>query len=767
MALRRGRMRRLLYLSLFLSTLAHAQPRDFAAPASTTAEELDRAIPTLAREVLAVYPEQDTDTRLGHLFRLQLVTGDFSGALTSLRALRPLREAHSPVKGTTFLQYEVHAKARLAQAAHGTPYAEALRAAFQESFGALDDLTALQAAGMFRYDLERARVDLETAAEDARKSGRIPLPQALELVRRYQAHRAYQALLPESDALWAEDEHRRYVIEQDVLVPTPDGASVSVIVVRPRKATGRLPTAMSFTIYANAFNRTEAMRSAAHGYAGVTANARGKRNSPQAPVPFEHDGDDAIAVIDWVSRQPWSDGQVGMFGGSYEGFTQWSAAKRGHPALKTLMPSVPVAPGIDVPMQGNVFQNFFYKWPRYVTLDKGLADADYFDGARWDALDERWFTSGEPYRALERLDGRPNPFFQRWLKHPTYDAYWRKMIPYREEFARVRIPVLTTTGYYDGCSLSAMYYLTEHLKYAKDANHTFVIGPYDHIGAQHASSDELRGYRIDPVARLDVEALRYQWLDHVLRGGPRPALLKDRINYQVMGANTWKHARDLNGVSNDTLTLYLTPAPTGDAHALTTQPPAPGTVLRQRVDLKDRSAGRHYEPENILGTTVDTRNGFAFTNEPLTEPLELNGLFSGRLDFITNKKDFDFSVVLYERTAKGEYFYLSYLLARASHVGDRTRRRLLTPGKRQSLAFQSGRMTSRRLETGSQLVVVLGINKHAQSQLNHGTGKDVSDESLTDAKVPLDISWLGGSRVDLPVWKKPLPAASSVSVPAK
>ncbi|NTX03419.1 CocE/NonD family hydrolase [Myxococcus sp. CA040A] len=740
---------------LLLVTVAQAQPRDFAAPTSAAPDVLAQAMPALARQVLAQYPEQDADTRLGHVFRLQLVAGDFAGALESIRALRPLREVKSPVKGITFLQYEAHARAKLEQATHGTPYAQALSTAFQQTFGALDDRAAFQATGMFRFDLERARRELEAGVEDARKSGRVSLAQALDLVRLYQVHQSFQELLPQAENLWAEDDARRYVIERDLLVRTPDGASVSVIVARPRKGSGPLPTAMSFTIYAQDDNVREAVRSAANGFAGVTANTRGKRGSPQAPVPFEHDGADATAVIDWVSRQPWSDGQVGMFGGSYEGFTQWAAAKHGHPALKTIMPSVPVAPGIDVPMQGNVFQSFFYKWPRYVTLDKGLADADYFDGARWDALDERWFASGEPYRALERLDGRPNPFYQRWLKHPGYDAFWRKMIPYREEFARIRIPVLTTTGYYDGCSLSAMYYLTEHLKYAKDANHTFVIGPYDHVGAQRVSSDELMGYRIDPVARLDVMELRYQWLNHVLRKGPRPERLKDRINHQVMGTNTWKHAPGLQALSNASLELYLDPAPSGDAHRLALKPPAPGTVLRQRVDLKDRSEGRHSEPARIVDTTVDARNGFTFVSEPLDAPVEVSGLFSGQLDFITNKKDFDFNVVLFERTKGGEYFYLSYVLARASYVADRAQRRLLTPGKPQRLTFQSGRMTSRKLEAGSQVVIVLAINKQAQSQVNYGTGKDVSSESIADAKVPLDITWLGGSRITLPLWREP------------
>ncbi|MCK8498492.1 CocE/NonD family hydrolase [Myxococcus fulvus] len=751
-------MPRALLLTLLLATLAKATPAEFASPTSESPEALAKAMPVLARALLKDPPDEDLATRLGQRFRFQMVSGDFAGAVASIRELRPLLEANAATQGITFLQYEAHALAKQAQAERGTPYADALREAFDQTFGAMEDRVALDARGMFRFDLERARRELDTRLAEARKAGRLTRAQAVELVRHYQVHQVFQELLPASEPLWVRDEARRYVIEEDVLVPTPDGAQVSVTVARPRKTQAPLPTAMSFTIYANGFNKQEAVRSAAHGFAGVTALTRGKRNSPDAPVPFEHDGDDAIAVIDWVSRQPWSDGQVGMFGGSYEGFTQWSAAKRGHPALKAIMPSVPVAPGIDVPMQGNVFQGFFYRWPRYVTLDKGLADADYFDGARWDTLHERWYTSGEPYRALERLDGRPNPFFQRWLEHPTYDAYWRKMIPYRQEFARIRIPVLTTTGYYDGCSLSAMYYLTEHLRHVPDARHYFVIGPYDHMGGQHASSDELMGYRIDPVARLDVHALRYQWLEHVLRQGPLPALLKDRVNYQVMGANTWKHAPDLAGVSNGAVELFLAPSSTGDPHRLTTVAPAAGTRQRLRVDFKDRSPGPHYEPSDIVSTTLEApRDGFVYVGEPLTQALEVSGLFSGRLDFITNKKDFDFYVVLYERTAKGEYVYLSYVLQRASHVAEREQRRLLVPGKRQRLTFQSGRMTSRRLEVGSQVVAVVAINKHAQSQLNLGTGKDVSDERLADAKTPLEITFLPGSRLTLPVWRPPAP----------
>ena len=54
--------------------------------------------------------------------------------------------------------------------------------------------------------------------------------------------------------------------------------------------------------------------------------------------PFEHDGADAAAVIDWIARQPWSDGRVGMYGGSYNSFAQWAATKHRPPALKAIAP---------------------------------------------------------------------------------------------------------------------------------------------------------------------------------------------------------------------------------------------------------------------------------------------------------------------------------------------------------------------------------------------------------------------------------------------
>ncbi len=128
----------------------------------------------------------------------------------------------------------------------------------------------------------------------------------------------------------------------------------------------------------------------------------------------------------------------------------------------------------------------------------------------------------------------------------------------------------------------------------------------------------------------------------------------------------------------------------------------------------------------------------------------MSGLFAGHLEFLSNKKDFDFQVALYELTAAGDYIQLAPYWSRASHVADLTDRRLLIPGQRQTLDFRSMRLMSRKLAAHSRLVAVLSIIKEPGREINYGTGKIVSEETIADAQQPLTISWFTGSYIDMP-----------------
>jgi len=147
---------------------------------------------------------------------------------------------------------------------------------------------------------------------------------------------------------------------------------------------------------------------------------------------------------------------------------------------------------------------------------------------------------------------------------------------------------------------------------------------------------------------------------------------------------------------------------------------------------------------------VDSWNGLQFSSDPLPEPTEMSGLFSAGLDFSCNKKDFDFEINLYEQTPKGKYVQLTSYWTRASYIENRSQRHLLTAGKREHLQFTANRLMSRQFEKGSRLVIVLRVIKESGRQINYGTGKDVSDETIQDA-APLEINWFSTSFLDLPV----------------
>ncbi len=732
----------------FILALA-AQAQSFDTPPSLEAV----ALATLARQALHETPHEGQvlrESNLNERLCLQLQAKDFESALATATLLREWKRRPLEPNGSLNVPlHELFARTRLAEARGASPDA-ALAEAFADMVKGQSGPMVYRLAWTLVGDAAGFDQRLKELWEGLKARPKILREEACQLLRVAQLRDSLGRVLPKATALMAEEEARRYVVDDDVHITTPAGVTLCATLVRPRTQ-AKLPTAFQFTIYANEYNHSEALHSASEGFVGLVANTRGKRHSLGSVEPYEHDGEDAAAVINWIAGQPWSNGRVGMYGGSYEGFTQWAAAKHHPKALTSIMPSVAVAPGIDVPMEGGVFQSFVYKWIPYVSRLPLLDEEGYADRKHWNGLNEAWFQSGRPYRDLDAIDGTPNPIWRRWLEHPTYDRYWQRMTASEGDFASISIPVLSTTGYFDGCLISALHYFNAHTAQRPGARHYFLVGPYNHVGAQRQSVDVFGGYRIDPSARIDIVALRYQWLDYTLRGGPRPEPLKDRMNYQVMGADQWKHAPSLAAMAKDRLTFHLEGGASDQAHRLTLKSPGNARSAELKVDLTERKTENGGQPERIEAKEIDTFNCITFTSEPLAAPLEMSGLFEGNLALTTNKSDFDLNLQLYERLADGRCFLLSYFIGRASQIRDRHRRQLLVPGRELRLPFRSGRMVSRRLSAGSRLVLLVGIIKQSGAQVNYGTGKDVSDESVKDAGAPLSIRLSPASTLTLPV----------------
>jgi hypothetical protein len=307
--------------------------------------------------------------------------------------------------------------------------------------------------------------------------------------------------------------------------------------------------------------------------------------------------------------------------------------------------------------------------------------------------------------------------------------------------------------------VGTLHYFTEHFKADPHANHVLLIGPYDDGSMQHGAPANLQGYALDQNALVDLRELRYQWFDSVFKGTEKPALLQDRVNFEVMGSNEWQHAPSIEAMGKGGLKFYLDAAAVdseplkGEAHRLASRKTSDTTFVQHNVNLADRSDAALPAPAGIVSKSLLTHNAVVFISEPLKNSRDVAGLFSGKLDFTINKMDVDLTIAIYELLGTGEYVGLfdpPYEF-RASYARDRVNRQLLRAGERQQLTFKSERLTSRKLEAGSRVVVVIGVNKRPDRQINYGTGGAVNEESIDDGKAPVRIRWYSDSYIDLPI----------------
>ncbi|HEX8754889.1 MAG TPA: CocE/NonD family hydrolase, partial [Steroidobacteraceae bacterium] len=633
---------------------------------------------------------------------------------------------------------------------------------------------------------------LQASFDRVRGHPRISQREALGLIWQYLAFDAYRSFGPIAPGLISLDEDRRYIIQDDVVIDTPGRGKVVALLVRPRSSSGLLTTLLQYRIAPGGHD--EAIEAAAYGFASMVAftpRVRAGRHAWQV-VPFEGEGERAGAVIGWIAKQPWSDAQVGMYGDGYSGFAAWAATKRLPPQLKAIATSDAMAPGVNFPMDRGIGLTSAYCWlqrieserddsaasplapdvgaasmPEVAAAAAGQPGANAANGTaaalpgstEWcRALEAKWYASGKSFRDLPRLAGRPSPIFRRWLEHPRYDEYWRRLVPSARELANLDIPVLSMTGYYTPGEAGTLFYFSQHYGHDSHADQILLAGPYDRAEMREGMAQQVvRGYRTDSAAVIDLRQIELQWFAYLFLNDTKPALLTDRVNVQVMGANAWQHAGALEDLARDRARLYLAPEPGGGSGLLTPRAPPGHAAIHITVNLARREDGGEPAPGSLMTGSVPVENGFAFVSGPLPGGLEIAGRFTGRLRVRTNKRDLDLTVALYELLPDGNYFHLFAPAEefRASLLHDPARRRLLRPGAAEWLAFTSARITAVRIESGARLVMVLRVIKRADREVNYGSGRAVSADSIASGHTPVKLALLRGSYLELPITEQP------------
>ena len=196
-------------------------------------------------------------------------------------------------------------------------------------------------------------------------------------------------------------------------------------------------------------------------------------------------------------------------------------------------------------------------------------------------------------------------------------------------------------------------------------------------------------------------------------------------------------------------------AASGTNHRLSVRKRAAESSIQQTVSFTDRKDAAWTVPTDFISKSLAPRHGTIFVSEPLSKASTFSGLFSAHLDFYVNKMDMDLNITLYELLPNGDYVRLFSPTneIRASYAADRVHRHLLKAGERQTLSFRSERLTSRQLEPGSRIAMVLSVSKRPDREINYGTGDDVSGESIADGKVPMKLRWYNDSFIDIPIGK--------------
>jgi len=145
------------------------------------------------------------------------------------------------------------------------------------------------------------------------------------------------------------------LVERDVEVGMRDGVNLRADIYRLNKP-GRFPVLLERTPYGKGFsNPGFALMAAERGYAVVVQDTRGRWASDGDGYPFVSEKEDGFDTVQWAAQQAWSDGQVGMYGASYVGYTQWSAAAGSPPGLKTIVPAVTFCKPYEFMYTGGAF----------------------------------------------------------------------------------------------------------------------------------------------------------------------------------------------------------------------------------------------------------------------------------------------------------------------------------------------------------------------------------------------------------------------------
>ena len=345
-------------------------------------------------------------------------------------------------------------------------------------------------------------------------------------------------------------------IEKDVPVPMRDGTVLRADVYRPA-APGKYPVILQRTPYnknllAGVNLQLDVELTASEGYAVVIQDTRGRYASDGEFYAFRDDVLDGYDSVEWCAAQAWSDGNVGMYGASYVGATQWLAAISTPPHLKAIFPLITASHYHEGwAYQGGAFAlGFNASWTLARLAPDTLMRLIRKDAASADRLGQLIGAIDDLREWFQHLPLNDFPFlheaasyFYDWLAHPDDDEYWARW-NIEARHSSVGVPACNVGGWYDiflGGTLRNYLGMREHgaTPEARQGQ-KLVIGPWYHtLPLGNVVGEVDYGFSSHALV-ADLDGLHIKWFDYWLKGKQNGLLDEPPVRIFVMGENVWR-----------------------------------------------------------------------------------------------------------------------------------------------------------------------------------------------------------------------------------
>jgi uncharacterized protein len=552
-----------------------------------------------------------------------------------------------------------------------------------------------------------------------------------------------------------------YDIEMGRMIPMRDGVQLEAWIFKPSNLKAKAPAVLTLTQYEiDGGHRSSFTAYTRRGYVVVAAYVRGRGRSGgvKSDSLGLQVGRDGYDLVEWIASQPWSDGHVVMFGGSFVGMTQWRTAAQHPPHLAAIAPYVPIYPGWDVPNTNGIPQAWSAVILGYTSgrsLNAGfIANQSYWSGKMLEQ-----YAAFRPFRELDEAigiaqddwwmtddRGQKLSFMKMWLDHVGDESFNLAAEPKAQDYAQMNFPVLTATGYFDDDQPGTLRYDRSYVKGAPAAavsQHYLVIGPWDHGGTQKPTK-EIEGMSIPDAAVIDMDALHADWYDWVLGRGPKPTFLRDQVAYFMMGADEWRYAKTLDAASSGKdLNLFLsapegTPKDLFHSGSLSKTPvdhEPPVIIVDDPHELPELEVAKYAENEDLKSQFRGLeKRAISFHSGFFEGDTEIAGHMRLKLVVEADAPDFDLWAQVSMVLPDGSTLRLGEDIRRARFRNSPFKSELLKPDQIVEIPFQFYWM-ARRIPAGARLRLTIAPLNSPNYQKNYNTGGRIGYEKPEDIRV--------------------------------